>query len=689
MPAIEIVDENSSLALTSQQSTPALAHYLQSGLVFVLDKTSTVVKHAEGKKISDIDAGGFPVSLSPSVPASFAVSSATVNVKAGFEASIDLLTGSKGNDFAKFLGPNTPSIASWACFAFTAELESGPSGTVGDFCFGLLSGENIKLSNYCPVAATDVFEDAVQRAMSGLTLPHDLDDIRALPQGHVCKVEGKASLKFTASVQYSFLNNTLATAPFEILSKSLSIEAQSGPKLQVTVEHSNSHELTIAALGNNKFRLSVSLTAEADIEESFDFSIGVSGNIGSTDALQFLIEHVSSVPDKDLARIRTILNAQEQGDLSGQIQAVVQGATKGGISASLLDALKQSQEQNSLFAYDVDLSALDGVSTSAVESALKGNFTQLTALGSTLAGIHEVKSISTLTLTHTNTLTIHLLGLLNFSDVSTFMKKAKVAHVGDTNDIVLAATDIKVVQNTVDPDHLREVLTRSAMITTAADSSPDNPDFTFQMVFFLKKASVNDSDLRQICNSLAFVSSPDAAAAHALLKRSSGPRPDVYVYLSLTLDKNLSTRIFKSRTSDDFVIAGQKAMAAILADDPESATRLPLFSIDLAFWKQLRSSGAAQNVQRLLAERGLTALASWTDFVTIDWWAQAMGNMAAAIAAGKSPMDAEKDVLKDSQAGFDVPWALLATSSLLPEPAPVRTNFTVSGAEKTATAMTA
>jgi hypothetical protein len=685
MPTIKITD-GSSLEIASDQSSPALAHYLQSGLVFVFDRTNAVLTEAENKKISDIDPGSFPVSMSPETSTSIAVSSATVSVKPGFEASIDLLSGSKASDFAKSLFPDALPIPSLVCFAFDAELDSGPSGTVGDFSFGLVSGGKIEVSNYCPVAGTDLLKDAVQGAMSGLTLPHDLDDIRALPQGNICRVEGKASLKFTASVQYSLLNNTLATAPFEILSNSLAVKAKSGPKLQVTVEHSNTHQLTIAALGNNRFRLSVSLAAEADIEESFDFSIGVSGNIGGTDALQFLIEQVSAVPDKDLAQIRGILNAQEQSELSGQIKTVVQGATKGGIGASLLDALQQSQERGYLFIYDVDLSALDSLSSSALQSALHGDFTHITAPDSRLVGIQEVKSISTLTLTKTHTLTLHLLGLLNFSDVNTFMKKAKVAHLADTSDIVLAATDIKVVQNTVNPDHLRKVLTKSAMITTATDGSPKNPDFKFQMVFFLKKAGIENSDLRQIYNSLRFVASPFADAAKALLDGSSAHRPDVFLYLSLTLDKNLSTTIFKSpendkpRTIDDFVIAGQKAMAAILAGDPDSADRLPLFSLDLVFWKKLRDAAAAANIQRLLADRGLTSLASVPDFITIDWWAQAMGKMATALADGKSLMDAEKEVLKDTEAGFDVPWALLATSSLLAGPSRVTANFTVSGA---------
>lgn len=697
MPDITIAN-GSSINITSQPLTPALGHYLREGLVFALKSDSSVFKQAQDKGIGDIDAGSFPVSLSPQLPSrSFAVSTATITVQPSFEASVDVLTGDKASDFKESLGPNFPAIPALVSFGFSAELESGPSGTVGDFAFGLLSGQEIKISNTCPVQETDLLRDAVQKAMSGLTLPHDLDDLRALPERQICTLEGRASLKFTAAVSYSILNNTLATAPFEILSNALNLKATSGPKLQVAVTHSNTHQLTIASLGKGVVRLCVSLAAQADLQESFDFSIGISGNIGSTDALQFLVEQVSGVPDKDLAQIRNFLSGQEQSDLSSQIKSVIQNACQGGISASLHDALKQSQEEKSLFIYEVDLNALDGVSSDAVHSALRGDFTQMTALGSALAGIKEIKSVSTLTLTRSHTLTLHLLGILNFSNVSSFMKKAQVARVGDTNDVVLAATDIKIVQNTVSPDHLRKVLTKSALITIAADSSPKNPDFGFQMTFFMKKAGINSSDLRQIANSLAFVSSPDTPAANGLLS-GTGSRPDVFVYLALKLDKHLSIAMFKKPDgsaflgSDDFVKAGQKAMGAILADDPDSSDRMRLFSLDLASWKRLRDVGAGEKVQAMLVASGMTNPASWTDFASIDWWAQAMGKMALALQQGTSLIDAQKEVLKDSEAGFDVPWALLATSSLLKNSSalngalPVITKFAVSGVQKAAAA---
>ena len=76
-------------------------------------------------------------------------------------------------------------------------------------------------------------------------------------------------------------------------------------------------------------------------------------------------------------------------------------------------------------------------------------------------------------------------------------------------------------------------------------------------MFFLKKANVSSSDLRQFSNVLKSVSSSDAAQAEALLTGPASSFHDVVLYLSLDLDKDGSLAIFKNRTSDDFVLAGK------------------------------------------------------------------------------------------------------------------------------------
>jgi hypothetical protein len=292
-----------------------------------------------------------------------------------------------------------------------------------------------------------------------------------------------------------------------------------------------------------------------------------------------------------------------------------------------------------------------------------------------LSGVREIDTITTTTLSAKHDLTIHLLGILNFSDVSSFVQKAKVGLNPMTGEVVLTSADIKVVENNFEPDRLREALLRSAMITTAAASSPQSPDFTYRMVFFDRKARPSSSDLQQFSNVLQAVGAQDRVD-----QTQTGAAA---IYLSLNLNKTLSLGLFRNRTAGDFVRAGQRALKTILTGDDSAARRLRLADIDAAFWKEVSAQGSRDNVLRLLATKGISDPASSTDFFSIDWWAQAMGKVSDAIAHQKPLRDAEKDALKLSQGGFDMPWALLATYYLLEPEARVDTKFSMAGASTT------
>jgi hypothetical protein len=359
--------------------------------------------------------------------------------------------------------------------------------------------------------------------------------------------------------------------------------------------------------------------------------------------------------------------------LSDQIRGVLQGAMKSGIQASLQDALTKSKETNRLFNYEVDLGSLDDSGKQAVHAALRGDFTHLTKPGSQLAGIREIDALTTTTLSTKHELTIHLLGILNFSDVSSFLQRAKAGLNPLTGEVVLTSTDIKVVENNIEPDRLREVLLRSAMITTAAASSPQSPDFTYRMVFFDRKAHPSSSDLRQFSNVLESVGAQEGASLAQTGAAS--------IYLSLNLNKELSLGLFRNRTVDDFVRAGQRALKTILTGDDSATKRLRLAEIDVAFWKEVSAQGSRDNVLRLLATRGISDPASPTDFFSIDWWAQAMGQVSDAIARQKPLREAEEGALKLSQGGFDIPWALLATYYLLEPQARVDAKFSMAGTQ--------
>jgi hypothetical protein len=681
MGSIRVTDKL-LLDITAASSDPksSLNRYLQAGLVFVCRELDPEFRNLGKTPIDKLDVNRFPLVFSADVSRSFAVSNAALNVKAGASGSLELRTGDKAQEFLACLALDTPPVPDLLSFGITGRLESGPAASIGDFSFGLSSGQEITITNYAHVAGTDLFADGARKAISGFTIPHDLDDLRAMPENTICRVEGKGTVKFTASVNYNFLNNSLASLPLDAISESLSVKAQSGATLQLAVEHDSSHALTIASMPGNKLRFGVGLTTTDDIEAGVEFSLGVSATMADQDALEFLVHQISPSAEKELAEIRAALPADAQSILGAEIKKVLQGAATAGVNAALREAFEKSKETDRLFVYDVDLNALDSRSIKAVESALRGDFTEITG-GGNLVGIREVETVLTLTLTRTHTLTMHLIGILNFQDVSSFIQKATAGLNKDTGEIVLAAEEIKVVENNFDADHLREVLLRSAMITTAAASSPSSPDFTFKMVFFLRKGQTSRSDMRQFANVLRAVGSPDAKKAEDLLEEKVKHFGAAAIYLSLDLNKDLSLALFqngdKGRTSDDYVLAAQNAMRIMLTGDENSENRLRLFSVDLNFWKRLRDAGSRPNVVALLATEGITNNASVVDFYAVDWWATAIGRVTTALANRQPLLDAEKSALKKSEGGFDVPWALLATYLLLQARAGVTSQFTM------------
>ncbi|MGC2660023.1 MAG: hypothetical protein WA324_18855 [Bryobacteraceae bacterium] len=670
MSGIKLVDQNGS---TIAEAKAGVTEILDKDLIFAFDHIDSDFKAAQNKPLKDLSPDTFPMELSASGPGSFPIGQETWTISGGARASVELLNGDGAREFLSAIRPVPSPSSDLVAFTIAAKLESGPSIGAGAVTFGLTAGAEVSVTNYSAAAETTPLQEAVQKAIFGLTIPRTLPDLTAMPEGDICCLEGKGILKFTASFAYSILNNSLASAPLDFISQSLNIKAQSGATISATVEHDDTHRLTIAALGGNKIRLGATLGTKAEVETGLDFSVGVSAGVASFDALTFVVEHVTPEAVGELTKIRQSLPADAQSDLSGQMRDVLQSAMRSGIQASVHEALIRSKETNRLFNYEINLDSLDDEGKKVVLAALRGDFTGLTNPSSQLAGVREIDTITTTTLTAKHELTIHLLGILNFSDVSSFVQKTKVGLNPLTGDVVLTSTDIKIVENNVDSDRLREALLRSAMITTAAASSPRSPDFTFKMVFYDRKARPSPHDLREFSNVLQALGTPT--------NQGSGQTGAAAIYLSLNLDRTLSLAVFRGRTSTDFIRAGQRALKTVLAGDDSAIARLGLADIDVDFWKEVSDQGSRDNVLRLLRSRGITDPASATDFYSIDWWAKAMAKVSDAIARQQPLREAEKKALEMSQGGFDMPWALLATFYLLEAQVKVDTRFTRGSAE--------
>jgi len=678
MPTIQLTN-NASLNVTASGGSPGatLTKYLKDPLIFVSPRRE--LANAAETTVGQLDDHFFPLTASAKADGRFAVTTAEFDVRLGASAAIDLLKDDESDDFLQSLklrdDKTSSGIPELMSFAVTGTLNEGPNLATGDLTFGITSGAAVTLTTYSQVNKEERFLSAAERVISALSIPHDLEDLQSLPEGSICRVKGIGSIQFNVDFKHNFLNNCLATEAISVL-PAIGVQAQASGEIEATVTHSASHELTIAALPGGKLHLVVSLTKTDDFETSIQVSTGITANIGKKDALEFLLSKISLNSENEVDKLKQEMPDGEARDLSAQIKSVIDGAVSSSLKAALIEAFEDTEKTNVLFVYEVDLAAAagDASSSDALKGALTGDFTKITATGVSLPGIKTLDSVHTLTSAKTHTITVHLLGIFNFSDVGTFTRNARSGINKDTGEIVLTSEDIEVTDNNLNADKLRKVLLKSAAVTAAAAANTvTGADFRFKFVFFLRKANPDRSEMQQFANILSLANAnKDGAAAQNLLTGGAQRFGDTGLYLSMDLDSGTSKALFldngQPRNEGLYIRLARGVMASILNGDAASEKRRSLFTSSLEFWNELKEAGAAANVVRLLEENNIPDEAV-TDFLALNSWTEAMADFASKLAAAQPLEKAAKAVVSDSTGGFDSPWALLATR-LLPAHAP-------------------
>lgn len=365
--------------------------------------------------------------------------------------------------------------------------------------------------------------------------------------------------------------------------------------------------------------------------------------------------------------------AAQAQQFSADIKAAIDAALSSSLQASLKAALDDSQSTSRLFLFEIDLTALDGNSSAALQSALTGNFTTITSPNAKLAGIRELDSALTVTSKITHGLTLHLLGIFNWGSTNEFVQQSKVDYTKDTHEIVLSDETIQVVGNNLDSEKLRQVVVKGITLTLPASANTPAAATPIQMVFFDRQAAANPSTMRQFVNVLQATSAPSAAGANSLLGQNLKSYGTSSLYLGLNLTPQQCRQLFIDSTGQPYdwttyLRYACGAEATILAGDADNADRLKLYTAGEEFWSELRDAGAASNQIRLLTDQGIRPNAT-VDVVTVIWWSSAMENYAKALAAGQSLVGAGKAVVQDGTFGFDEPWLILATWNMLQNPA--------------------
>jgi hypothetical protein len=684
MPTINLTN-NADLDLTasSDDKNATLNRYLKSVLTF---RTRPDFDRIIDQPFNAVDPAPFPVSLTATGTANFAVEKTTLTVQPQVSATLGLLKDEAKFNFLQLLRlPDDFAPDRLLCFGVTGSLTAGPAATVGDFSFGVTTGESVTLTSYYPATATDTVRTAATNAITRLTIPHDRDDLTALPLESVCQLDLSSTLQFTASASYSFLNNPLASLPIQNLPQ-ISVTASSGVTVESTVTHTGDHTLTLAKLADGTLHLSVSLTKTDDFETSLTVSAGLTADLGNFDALAFLLNRFSLNAALEMQKIREELPDKGK-QLSGDIRTAIDGALSTALQASIKAALDLTGSSQRLFLYKIVLKDLDATSEAALASALHGDFTELTRPGASLRGIAELDSALTLSKGATQSLGIHLLGLFNFSSVHQFVESATVDFTDDKHDLVLADERTYVKTDSLKQEKLRQIVLKNVALTLPASANTPESDTSLAISFFDREAAINTSKLRQFVNALQAIRSADAGAAASAADGGKSARA-CSLYLGLELSAGQCRKLYiggngKALAWTFYLKHLCSAEVMLLDGDPQSANRRQLFGIeDVAIWDQLADAGTLQKTVSVLRNNGFGQAplieALVTDVFTAVWWSKAMANYAIALHDGKSLADVGRQVVKNDTLGFNEPWLVLAAWNILGQKPAINSKFTFS-----------
>jgi hypothetical protein len=681
VPTINLTNNTGlNLAASSDDDNATLNRYLLSLLTF---KTPPSFDPIANLLVKDQSESDFPITLSAGGEGKFAVEKTTLDVQLGAAAAIGLMQDTNEADFLSSINlPGDAASSGIVSFELQGKLSLGDSVTLNDFTFGISDEATVTLASYYTAAANDKLGDAVAKAVAALTIPHDISDLASLPPGAICRIDAASSLQFSASVAYNFLNDPLAAASITNL-PAFSVNATASATIEGTATHKGAHVLTIAKLPNGLLHLAVNLKKIDDFETSLTVSAGVAADIGSQDALAFLLNRIN--PNAAAEADAIAAKMKDAAQFKSDIKSAIEKSLSASLAVSLKAALEHKTSRNRAFVYEIDLNALDDASKPAVQAALKGDFTAMTRKGAQFKGIKSLDSALTIAATDTHTLALHFLGIFNAASVEEFIAKSTVDFTSDTHELVLSDETLQVVDNNLDAEKLRKLVLRDITLTLPASANTKDVETPITLAYLDREASAGPSQMRRFVNALEAVEAPAAGAAQALLNQTLQNYGTCSLFLGLNLDPTQCKRLFLDSNGKphdwlyylDAMCAAERAIYTGLANDPENAYHVRLFNAAHDVWESLRDAGNVPNMKPALEDLGMSdteAELAATDAFTAIWWSEAMADYATALAKGQSLTAVGKEIVKDSNLGYNEPWMILTVWNLAGKP-PITTNF--------------
>ncbi len=702
MPSISIRDTvNAEIVTANPQVTSGLGKYLKGASAQLLAGAEVASQLRTDLSIANAGERGLRLTWADAVPLGSNAVLLTIDAGASVMIGVYNRTGMHLLENT-FIGTplKVPAAQAFVSISIRPTLELGVQGQVGALSFGFSAGSQSEWRSYAPfdlTASPITVADACKVALEHFVVPNTTDDLKQMrqrPAGTLACVSGHGQLRFGAALNVVAAINPLAS--LDTLAKLGRLEVNGGASaaVGVTATVSGGYQIRAQTIDGATVRLGFHTASGQGLEIALGASAGPGISLGERDLLAMLFKGTGGLDTP--AREDLV----EGGITSEQLDRVA-AAMKTGLSRKLEVALAAQfsalRHDEAAFLYDVEVDRLDATGAAAIDAALAGDLSHLTALESEAAG-HGIRVLQSRTQElrkKTISWRINLVGIVNVLSVSELVRTGTIVHDEVSGELLI--TD-KVTSDRVGAivgaKTIRKLLYESALMTLTYKASglDVNTGLEASQSFFFFDHDANRQRMSDYLDAVAALELIDDAAANADLG-SDDDFGKASLVLETTFNQAASERVFGQPgpppDQESYEQIGKRALLALVQPgDPDEFRRIPL--ADAALWKRMKDAGQpsfpfvlpppitgggdARSAQRVAMVAA--------DYSVIVWWSEAMTLAATQLAEmraflrGRTASDLEGDAefrerrtdlgkaiakaIRRNTATFDDPWGLVA-----------------------------
>jgi hypothetical protein len=530
---------------------------------------------------------------------------------------------------------------------FSPSLSAGVSTAVGDLTFGFSIGGSVDFRagrSFDVVRALPTLGDALGEILSTCIVPGDAADLKTMKPGDVASLSGHGQLKASAALDLAAALNPLAT-PTLGLQQIGSVQVTAGASVSVAAEIalSGRYQIRVVKVDAQRARLGYYKMRGSQFELDVTASLGASATLGKKELIE-LLGKLTTAPKADVV---ALVEAGLSDEQINDIKTAIHDSLNRSLSLSLTAGFASSNEQSAAFEYEFDLSRLDVAGSEALNFALDGNLSKLSARSRTdlPPGVTLLHSELETLKQKSSVWKINLFGIVNVLHITELIRIGKVIVDGETGDLLIsdAITGKKITVETrplvAVPDKLRKIFMQSMILTAAYRASGIQKMLTLEgsMSYFEQVANANPRRISDFLDNFVGVGLASATEKAAFLKSAFNGRASVF--LDVAFDDAAFEAMFVDSHGGAIGKAtydqlGRQAVALLIQPgDEQEFRRIPMEAANDALWKQMTELGqfAMVTVMPRLLKDNLRFALVVHDYTVIRWWSAAMSTASKRV----------------------------------------------------------